>query len=167
MKIIGITGTSGSGKTTLSEILSKKEEIKVIDADNVVKEMSIPNTEYLNAIKEEFGEKYFFKDGNLNRKELANTIYSNNEARENLNKLTFKYVVEEIVKRINNINEKNTKIIVIDAPLLFESGLEKCCDYVVSLIADEELKINRICKRDKIDKETAKKRLKIQQNNSY
>ena len=42
MKIIGITGTSGSGKTTLSQLLNKREDVKLIDADKVVREMSIP-----------------------------------------------------------------------------------------------------------------------------
>ena len=50
MKIIGITGSSGSGKTTLSKILNEQQDIKVIDADKVVREMSVPGTEYLNAI---------------------------------------------------------------------------------------------------------------------
>lgn len=167
MKIIGITGTSGSGKTTLSRILNEREDVKVIDADKVVKEMSIPGTEYLDSIKSTFGNNYFFSDGNLNRKELAQKIYTDSDARENLNKLTFKYVVNEILERIKNINNEKIKIVVIDAPLLFESGLEECCDYVVSLIADEDLKIKRICKRDNIDEETAKCRLNIQNEDSY
>ena len=92
MKIIGITGSSGSGKTTLSKILNERDDVRVIDADKVVKELSVPGTEYLNAIKETFGEEVFLEDGNLNRKKLAKKIYNDNVARENLNKLTFNYV---------------------------------------------------------------------------
>ena len=51
--------------------------------------------------------------------------------------------------------------------MLFESGLEKCCDFVVALIADKELKIKRICQRDNIDEKTAESRLNIQQEDSY
>ena len=54
MKVIGITGSSGSGKTTLSKILNKRDDVRVIDADKVVRELSVPGTEYLNAIKETF-----------------------------------------------------------------------------------------------------------------
>lgn len=61
MKIIGITGTSGSGKTTLSQLLNKREDVKLIDADKVVREMSIPGTEYLEAIKNTFGEEVFLR----------------------------------------------------------------------------------------------------------
>lgn len=167
MKVIGITGSSGSGKTTLSKILNQQEEVKVIDADKIVKQMSVPGAEYLNAIKNTFGKEILLDDGNLNRKELANIIYNDDKAREKLNNLTFKYVVDEILKRINNINDEKIKIVVIDAPLLFESGLEKCCDSVIALIADKKLKIKRICQRDNIDEKTAESRLNIQQTDEF
>lgn len=165
MKVVGITGTSGSGKTTLSKILNENENVKVIDADKVVKEMSIPGTKYLDAIKKDFGQEILLEDGNLNRKLLGNKIYNDNSSREKLNKLTFKYVVSEILNRIENIKDKN--IVIIDAPLLFESELDKCCNYVIVLIADRELKIERICKRDNIDRQTAESRLGIQHEDSY
>lgn len=167
MKIIGITGTSGSGKTTLSQLLNKREDVKLIDADKVVREMSIPGTEYLEAIKNTFGEEVFLKDGTLNRKALASKIYNDGQALKDLNKLTFKYVVTEILERIKNTNENDTKYIVIDAPLLFEAGLEKHCNIVIALIADYDLKIKRICRRDNIDKKTAESRLNIQHENSF
>ena len=167
MKIIGITGSSGSGKTTLSKILNEQQDIKVIDADKVVREMSVPGTEYLNAIQDTFGKEVFFEDGNLNRKALAHKIYNDNTARIKLNDLTFNYVVKEIIKRIEMLDKNAIRFAIIDAPLLFESGLDKCCDYVIALVADEELKVRRICKRDNIDEETAKSRLKIQNIDSY
>ena len=167
MKVIGITGSSGSGKTTLSKILNERDDIRVINADKVVRELSVPGTEYLNAIKETFGQEVFLEDGNLNRKKLAKKIYNDNVARENLNKLTFNYVVKEIITRIINIHSENINFAIIDAPLLFESGLDKCCDFVISLIADFDLKVKRICKRDNIDEETAKSRLKIQNEDSF
>ena len=89
MKVIGITGSSGSGKTTLSKILNERDDVKVINADEVVKELSVPGTEYLNAIKDTFGEEVFLEDGYLNRKKLAKKIYNDDVSRENLNKLTF------------------------------------------------------------------------------
>lgn len=167
MKVIGITGSSGSGKTTLSKILNERDDVKVIDADKVVRELSVPGTEYLNAIKETFGQDVFLDDGNLNRKKLAKKIYNDNIARENLNKLTFNYVVKEIISRIISISSEEVKFAIIDAPLLFESNLDRCCDYVIALIADFDLKVRRICKRDNIDEETAKSRLNIQNKDSF
>lgn len=167
MKTIGITGSSGSGKTTLSKILNERDDVTVIDADKVVRELSVPGTEYLTSIKETFGQEVFLEDGNLNRKKLAQKIYNDNSSREKLNTLTFNYVVNEIITRIKNINDEKIKFAIIDAPLLFESNLDKCCDYVIALVADFELKVRRICKRDNIDEETAKSRLNIQNEDSY
>ena len=74
MKIIGITGSSGSGKTTLSQILNERKDVKLIDVDKVVKEMSIPGTEYLKEIEKSFGKEILLEDGNLNRKLLGKKI---------------------------------------------------------------------------------------------
>ncbi len=168
MKIIGITGSSGSGKTTASQVLEKQAGISVIDCDKIAKNISVPGNKYLEAIKTNLGEEFFFKDGNLNRKFLAEAIYNNKEKLDKLNSLTFKYVVEEVLENIQELGKSNkAEIIVIDAPLLFESKLNEKCDYIISLIADRNLKIERICKRDNISKEMAEKRLNIQKDNSY
>ena len=161
MKIIGITGASGSGKTTVSEILNKRQDIRIIDADKVAKSLNTPGTDYMNNIKNVFGKSIFFDDGNLNRKELARIIYSNEKARKELNDLTFRYVGDEILKKIEELKKLDITFIIIDAPLLIEAGLNKNCDYVIALIADDELKVKRICKRDNIDEETAKKRFSM------
>lgn len=167
MKILGITGTSGVGKTTLTSFFSEYKNIKIIDSDKTVKKMSMPGEKYLKAIENEFGKEILLSDGNLNRKMLATRIYNDKKAREKLNNLTFKYVVEKIVHTINDIKESNIDFVIIDAPLLFESGLDKLCDYIIALISDEDLKLERICTRDNIDKETAKSRLNIQQEDNF
>lgn len=167
MKIIGITGSSGSGKTALSKILSEKEFAKVIDADKVARELSVPGTEYLNSIKETFGKEVFLENGSLDRKKIASKIYNDKNACDALNKLTFKFVVDEIIRRLEELKNQKVECVAIDAPLLFESNLDKYCDYIISLIADEQTKIKRICRRDNLDEETARKRLKIQQTNEY
>ena len=163
-KIIGITGNSGSGKTTATEILKKITGADIIDADKVVKELSVPGTEYLSAIKEKFSDEVFYEDGNLNRKFLAEKIYNNKEDLEVLNDLTFKYVVQEIKRRID---ESKQKIIVLDVPLLFESGLDKECTFVIGLIAPFEIKVNRIVARDKISEEMAYSRINIQAKDEF
>jgi len=163
MKVIGITGNSGSGKTTASKILEEKLSAYVIDADKVVRDMSQPGTEYFNAIKRVFGDSFFTEDGNINRKKLADEIYNQKDSLHRLNDITFKYVKEEIENRIS-VNKSENEYVVIDVPLLFEAGLEKSCDVVIAMVADDEKKIERIMERDGIDYETAKKRLDIQPN---
>ena len=120
---------------------------------------------YLKSIVEYFGNDIIDIKGELKRSKLADIIYNDNEKRNNLNKLTFNFVVKEIKKSINKLQDK--ELIVIDAPLLFESNLDQICDIVIGVIAKEEDKIQRICNRDNISKEIAKKRLNIQNNNEY
>ena len=163
-KVIGITGNSGSGKTTATKILKILCDAEVIDADKVVRELSVPGTKYLDAIKEKFGESVFLEDGTLNRKALAEKIYNSKEDLEVLNGLTFKYVVEEIKFRIE---ESKSEIIVLDAPLLFESGLDENCTAVIGLTAPFELKVERIVKRDGISEETAYSRINIQAKDEF
>ena len=165
MKILGITGSSGSGKTTVSELIGKKYLSEIINADKVVKEMSVPGTEYMKKIEEKFGKDILLENGFLNKKMLADKIYHNKQDLEILNELTFKYVVDEIKRRV--AFSQNVDYIVIDAPLLIESGLDKLCDYIISVIADENIKIKRICQRDNLDENTARKRLNIQNENKY
>ena len=162
--IIGITGNSGSGKTTATAILKELTNAEVIDADKVVKELSVPGTEYLNSIKEKFGDEVLFEDGTLNRKVLASKIFNSKEDLDVLNSLTFRYVVDEIKRRIK---ESKNNVIVLDAPLLFESGLNNECTFVIGLIAPFDIKVDRIVKRDGISEETAYSRINIQAKDEF
>lgn len=162
--VIGVTGNSGSGKSEISKILSNKINAKIIDADKVVKELYTPGREYYNKILELFGNKILEKNNKLNRNKIAEIIYNNESEREKLNNLTYKYVVDEIKKRVKK--EKNINII-IDAPLLFESKLDEICDITVAVLAEKSLKINRICTRDNIEQKIAISRLAIQKEDSY
>ena len=162
--VIGVTGNSGSGKSEISKILSNKINAKIIYADKVVKELYTPGQEYYNKILELFGNKVLEKNNKLNRNKIAEIIYNNESEREKLNNLTYKYVVDEIKKRIKK--EKNINII-IDAPLLFESKLDEICDITVAVLAEKSLKINRICTRDNIEQKIAISRLAIQKEDSY
>lgn len=163
MTIIGITGNSGSGKTTFSNILAKKMNAIIIDADKVAKQSSRKGETYYNEIVKIFGEEILEND-EINRKRLAKIIYNNKEQRNKLNKLTNQYVVEQIKEQMKKIQNKN---IIMDVPLLFESRLNEMCNITVSLIADEKTKIERMIARDRIDEILAKKRLEIQQPNKY
>ncbi len=165
MKIIGVTGSSGAGKTEVCKILQKKYDAEIIDADTVAKKLSKKGTVYLNSIVNHFGEDIVYKNGALNRKKLASMIYEDNQKREQLNRCTFDFIVQEIKKRINRVNHKD--MILIDAPLLFESGLDSICDSVIVILAQPEEQIKRICKRDGITEEMAKKRLNAQNTNEY
>ena len=164
MKIIGVTGSSGAGKDTLCEILENKYNAEIVDADKIARELSKKGTMYLQSIVESFGSGIVDRKGELNRKKLASIIYEDDKKREELNKLTFIYVVDEIKKRINKIKKK---IIVVNAPLLFESNLDQVCDFVIAIIAERNVQIERIMKRDNIKADEAEKRLNMQNTDEF
>lgn len=163
--VIGITGSSGAGKSTICEILERDYNVKIINADKIARKLSRKGTNYVIDIIKIFGKDIVDEEGELKRKKLAEIIYSNDEMRKKLNNSTFKYIKKEIEKQINKLN-KNL-VAAIDAPLLFESELDKICDKVIGVISNRELQLDRIVARDNIDFEDAEKRLNAQQNNEF
>lgn len=95
----------------------------------------------------------------INRPKLAQIIFNDTPKREKLNKITRIHIARKIQEEA--IKDKQS-ITIIDAPLLIETKLNEICDIVISVIASENTKIKRICKRDSIDAKTAKQRLKSQ-----
>lgn len=165
--IIGITGSSGAGKSTVCEILKKEYNAQIIDADKISKQLSKKGTVYLEEIVEKFGKEILLENGELDRKKLAEIIYSSNEKREILNNCTLKHIKEKIKEEVEKL-KNNKKIIAIDAPLLFEAKLDEICEFVIAVISDNfEVQIERITKRDGITEEQAMARLKAQKPNDF
>ena len=164
MKIIGITGSSGAGKSTVCEIIQALYDVCIINADQVAKDLSQKGSSYVEGIANIFGKTILTKDGELNRKKLANLIYQDEQKRRMLNGYTFNHITKQI-KQILETTDK--EIVIIDAPLLFEAELDKICDYNIAIISQKDLQIERICKRDGITKEVAEKRISIQEDNEF
>lgn len=139
-------------------------DAEIIDADEIVREMSTAGTIYYKEIVKAFDQDILLKNGEINKSRLASIIFGDKGKREILNSLTFKYIVDEIKKRANL--SKN-EIVIIDAPLLIESKLNEICDIVIAVIADKETKLKRICARDNIDKKTALNRIKAQPEDDF
>ena len=164
MIVLGITGSSGSGKSTVAQIIAKELNAYLIVADSIVKEMQKPGNKYYHKIVELFGLAYLNEDGSLNRRKISEIIFNDDEMRNRLNALTNKYVVDKIKKQIK---QTKCEFLVMDIPLLFESGLNRECNYIIAVLSDETKQIERICKRDKTTKEDAMARLKKQPNNEF
>lgn len=166
MRIIGVTGNSGSGKSFICEfLLNKYDDVVIVDADKIAKKMSNIDTLYYKEIVNMFGKNIIKDNLEINRQMLAKIIFNDDDKRQKLNSITFKYVVDEIKNKIKLNNDKS--MIVIDAPLLFESGLDKVCDITVGVVSNEDVKIDRICKRDKLSIKQARDRLKVQLSDEY
>lgn len=162
MIILGITGPTGAGKTTVSRIFSDNG-IKVIDTDITAREITAPGKPALSELAECFGEK-ILTNGALNRAALAKIAFSDKDALLKLNKITHKYITEEVLAEINSYEGD---IIGIDGAVLIESGISKLCTRVLCVLADEEIRKKRIMKRDSISASDADLRISSQKNNSF
>lgn len=161
--IIGLTGQSGAGKTTVCDTF-KSLGFHIINADLVSKYITENSKACIDELKTTFGEEYI-ENGVLNRRKLGSLVFADRQKLDKLMEITFPYIIDEINRQIAKIG--NNKLIVVDAPTLFESGLNKSCDEIVSVISDKALRLDRIMKRDKISKEEAEKRFSSQLSEKF
>ncbi len=158
MRLIGLCGRSGSGKGCFSEI-ARQNGFYVIDCDAVYKELVSRPSLCLNELAEAFG-KEIIKDNALDRRTLAPIVFSDKEKLKLLNKITHKHIREEVVNIISS-KDDNT-IFIIDAPTLFESGIDSMCELIIGILAPDSVCASRIVNRDKISETDAMARLNNQ-----
>lgn len=155
--IIGLTGGIASGKSTLSTFF-KQNGCFIIDADKIAHEVTDKNSEGAKQIEKVFGSD-FFTDGILDRKKLAEFVFSSKELTQKLNQIIHPLVISRIISLIEN---NNSKIIILDVPLLFESGLDKKCDKTICVYCGEENQISRAIERSQYSKKDVENRIKNQ-----
>lgn len=151
--IIGLTGESGSGKSTVSEILSKKGFV-ITDADKIARSITEKGSPLLIKIADAFGRDVINSDGELERRLLASRAFKDSESKALLDSITHPEIVRICKEKAEEETEKGNSVI-IDAPLLFTSGLWSICHKTVKVFAPEEIRLERIIKRDKITEEEA------------
>ena len=161
MRVIGLTGGIGTGKSTASEYL-RKQGFSIIDADRISREIVEPGTLLLKELEKNFGSGIIKDDGTLDRKALAAIVFSDKEKKSRLDGLMHGHILDEIERKISESQSGEGRGIIVDAPLLFETGLEKKCDQVWLITADETLRILRVCERDGMDPEEVRARIQNQ-----
>lgn len=166
MRIIGITGPSGAGKSFLSMALSSKG-VPCIDADSVYHTLLIPPSPCLDALRAAFGDSVFLPDGSLDRKALGNIVFNDSEKLKLLNSTVLELVLVRIREIIAELAQAGHSAVAVDAPTLIESGFDKECDTVISVLAPHSLRIERIMSRDGITREAAELRVKAQKDDSF
>ena len=163
MKILGITGPSGAGKSLLSDEL-RKLNIKVINADEVYHSLLVPPSDCLTAIRNTFGDGVFEDTGALSRQRLASVVFNDKEKLTLLNSTVLPFVLNEI-RRI--ISASDGALIAVDAPTLIESGFNKDCDAVISVLCPSETRLERIIARDNVTRKAAAERIRAQKPDSF
>lgn len=157
--VIGITGGSGSGKSAVSQI-AKSLGFTIIDADKTAHEIILKGEDAYFEIIENFGD-VLLPDGEINRKKLGNIVFSDKSKLELLNGITHSKIIEKIKSSLM------TGKYIIDAPLLFECGLDSLCDKTVAVVADSDIRIERIVKRSNVSYEYAKGIIKNQPKDDF
>ncbi len=131
MLLIGLTGGIGSGKSTVSSLLTARGAV-VVDADAITRELQSPGTPVLAAIVERFGDGVVAPDGTLDRQALADVVFVDDEALRDLNAIVHPAVGQEIGRRLAELADTD-EIVVLDVPLLVESGRD---DMVALVVVD-------------------------------
>ena len=164
MTIIGITGSTGSGKSSALEALRDRGAL-VIDCDAVYHELLTTSEEMMRQLLSRFPDA--FSSGAFDRKALGRIVFADAKALQDLNHLSHRFVKQEVWRRLRQHAMSGGKTAAIDAIELISSGLDAFCDVTVAVLAPEEVRINRIMKRDGISEEYARARVKAQKTDDY
>ncbi len=159
--VFGITGGSGSGKSYIASLF-EKEGVTIFDGDKISKEVALPEGEAYSELYSAFGRDYFDEKGFLNRKKLADLVFSDKSKLGILNSIMHKHIKKRIEKGL-----ENSPLSAIDGAVIIAGPVEELCDFLVGVTAPYELRLSRIKVRDRISEEQAKKRISAQPDDAF
>ena len=166
MKIIGLTGPTGSGKSTVAKYFNDLG-VEIIDCDLVAREVTEIGSELLPLLAETFGDEILADDGSLIRKELAKRAFSSESETKKLNSIMLPFIANKIKETLDVFATEGVECVMLDAPTLFESGLDSICDSVLAVLCDRETRKKRIIERDSLTEEQALTRLSAGKPDSF
>ncbi len=159
--VIGLTGQTGAGKSTVSRIFVQNG-FRLIDADAISRLVVKRGSHCLADLRECFSDVILTPEGDLDRKAMAAIVFSDRHKLEMLNTIMYPYIMGEILRMIHRFSQQNHKLILLDAPTLFESRADDFCDLIISVVANAELRLKRIMDRDHISECAAIQRMESQ-----
>lgn len=162
MRVIGLTGGMGAGKSTVARML-EDHGAHVIDADAVAREVVRPGEPALAAIVDAFGDEVLREDGALDRAALAAVVFADEDRRRDLEAVTHPAIRDRIDERLA-VHERaaDDRIVVLDHPLLVETGLASSLPVVVVVTAPLDTRVERLAEGRGIDREDARARIATQ-----
>ena len=164
--VVGLTGQTGAGKSTVSKIFSANG-FAVINADSVARQVVEKGSMCLEEIADFFGKAIISEEGTLNRAALADIVFSDKTKLETLNTIIYPYITGEILRQIKSFARNGKKLILLDAPTLFESRADDFCEIIISVLADADIREKRIISRDGLTAEQARKRMNSQLDEDF
>ncbi len=159
-RVWGLTGMTGAGKSTAAAYFAR-QGAAVVDADRIAHEaLHFPAVK--SALVEAFGAQILTPEGEIDRRALAERAFINGAALARLNAITHPAILRECARQIDAAKMAGIPLVLLDAPLLYQSGAERLCDGVLFLTAAPETQRARIIARDGLDEAAAQRRLDAQ-----
>ena len=159
--VIGLTGGIGCGKSEAARYL-KELGAAHLDADDISRELTAENGAALPEIRRVFGDGVFEANGALNRAELGRLVFSNEPARRALEGIIHPLVQRRMLEEMDAAAEAGAAVVILDVPLLFETGMDALCDETWVLYVDRDIQIQRVMARDGLSSQEAEERIDSQ-----
>ena len=157
-----MTGCIGSGKSTVCRLFSGLGR-EVIIADEIARNIADTDPDVKKAILREFGSSAYLPKGSLDRKKIASIVFDDEKRRAKLDSIIHPRVFIEINHQINSLpSNQASPYILIEAALIYETGMDESLDYIIVVTAEEETCIQRVIARDKVSREEVRKRIVAQ-----
>jgi len=156
--LVGITGGIGSGKSLACKYFTQLG-CKIFYADDIAKELYVTNPKLKKSIAGQFGKKIIDKNGNLNFFEFRKVVFSSTANQERVNKIVHPFVILEIIKRAKS---SRSRLVIIEAALIFESGFNKYLDYTIEVFSTVKNRMKRIKKRNMFSVRDIRSIMKLQ-----
>jgi dephospho-CoA kinase len=164
-RVIGLTGGIGSGKSTVSRFLAESGAV-VLDADKIGHEVYLPDTDTWRELVKIFGRGILAPDNTIDRKKLGAIVFGNDAELKKLDAMIHPRITEIIRQRIDGYRRKGAKVIVLDAPVLFEANSEKLVDEIWVVVSDEKNVIRRAAARTGLPAAQIRARIRSQLTNA-
>ncbi|KAJ0052863.1 hypothetical protein Pint_01013 [Pistacia integerrima] len=161
MRLVGLTGGIASGKSTVSNLF-KANNIPVVDADLVARDVLKKGTGGWKKVVASFGEEILLANGEVDRPKLGQIVFSDPGKRQLLNRILAPYISSGIFFEILKLWIKGFKVIVLDIPLLFEAKMDKWTKPIIVVWVDPETQLRRLVGRDGTSEEDARNRINAQ-----
>lgn len=159
---LGLTGGIATGKSTVSQMLVKRGAV-LIDADQIAREVVLPGSEHLAEISQIFGQAVIAADGTLDRTKLGSIVFNNERARKQLEAILHPAIRKQMLSRMDQYaTEQPDRLVVVDVPLLFESGLQQYFEEIMLVYVPEKTQLARLRHRDGFDEIEAQARIDAQ-----
>ncbi len=156
--LIGVTGGIGSGKTEVCKLLSKRG-FKVLHSDKIAKNLYRTDKKLVNDIIKVFGKDIVNYKGKINLPKLREKIFSSRKFYTAINKIVHPVVINDIKKFVK---DNNYDIVIIESALIFESGLSKSMDYIITVFSNKKERIDRLKIRDEASTKSINELMKFQ-----